>query len=123
MIDVAKAGCAILTIRLFRSIFPPMLRRVSSILLTVCLIALSGIDLLEDLRAPGYSGVFRSPAAQLPQFVQGQALANDIIESAGRPRPPVINLLKASPADADCDNALLSFKPRPLHKLNRVYLI
>ena len=107
----------------FRLILPRMLRRVSSILLVVCLIALSGIDLLEDLRAPGNGDVYRDPAAPLPQLGQGQILANDIFESAGRLRPSAINLLIASPAHADCDNGSVSFSSRRLHKLNRVFLI
>jgi hypothetical protein len=100
-----------------------MLRRLSSILLVVCLIALSGIDLLEDLRFPGQGDVYRYPAAQLPQLGQGQTLANDIFESAGRLRPAAVNLLKTSSADADCNVELVSFNPRRLHKLNRVFLI
>ena len=100
-----------------------MVRRLSTILLVVCLIALSGIDLLEDLRAPGKGDVYRCPAAHLPQLGQGQTLANDIMESAGRLRPAAVNLLKTSPADADCDIELVSVNPRRLHKLNRVFLI
>lgn len=123
MIDVDDARCAILTTGFFGSILPPMLHRLSSMLLVACLIGLSGIDLLDDLRRPAYSHALRSPAAQMPQFGQSQNLANDIIESAGRPRPLFTSLLDASRASADRDRVLLSAKRRPLHKLNHVYLI
>ncbi len=123
MIDVADAGCAILTTGFFGSIVPPMLHRLSSMLLVACLIGLSGIDLLADLRRPAYNDALRSPAAQLPQFGQSQNLANDIIESAGRPRSIFTSLLDVSRAKADRDRVLFFAKRRPLHKLNRVYLI
>lgn len=117
------AVCAVLTSGLIRWILPRMLPRVSATLLIACLLALSGIDLLEDLRSPANSDVRRSRAAQVPQLGQGQPLANDIIESAGRPRPAAFNLPNASAADADCEVVFRSFKPRRLHKLNRVFLI
>jgi len=100
-----------------------MLRRVSTFLVVVCLLLLSGIDLVEDLRTPRARGAFWFPATQLPPCGQGQNLANDIFESARRPRTPILNPLMASAADTERDGALFAIKPRRLHKLNHVYLI
>ena len=100
-----------------------MLRRLASLLLVAGLIVLSGIDLWEDLRTPDNGSVFHSPAKRLPQLGQGQTLANDIVESAGRPRPAAADSTKGSPVGVKRDHASLSFKPRQLHKLKRVFLI
>ena len=101
-----------------------MFRRLVAALLIIGWISLSGFDVIEDLdEAPGQIQISATPDAGLgPKRAMG-ALANNIIESAGRTKPASF-----APVDFGCVVFRLApitefRKHSQLHKLFRVFLI
>ncbi|HXG49915.1 MAG TPA: hypothetical protein VNN77_00730 [candidate division Zixibacteria bacterium] len=100
-----------------------MLRSVLAILLIAGWIVLSGIDLIEDLAFPAGPSVHRSAARIATGLSKGGALANNLVESADRPRAPLTTVAIRGTAVLLAPAPVALLRNLKLHKLNRVFLI
>lgn len=96
-------------------------------ILIICWVALSGLDLLEDLNHLGeHQTVAGSSSSDHvgPKRGGWGTLANNIVESAHRTGGDIIALLVLADSDGGCESFAFDFRGYfPRHKLYRVFLI